>query len=61
VARLGHDRLTRYFEFLDATEQAALDAAKAHFDVQALSPPRAAGRRQLRPASLRLLADPSRA
>ena len=34
VARLGHDRLTRYFEFLDATEQAALDAAKAHFDVQ---------------------------
>jgi len=34
VARLGHDRLTRYFEFLDATEQAALEAAKAHFDVQ---------------------------
>ena len=34
VARLGHDRLTRYFEFIDATEQAALDAAKAHLDVQ---------------------------
>ncbi|HEY9028301.1 MAG TPA: TolC family outer membrane protein [Burkholderiaceae bacterium] len=34
VARLGHERLTRYFEFVDATEQTALDAAKAHVDVQ---------------------------
>lgn len=34
VAQLGHDRLTRYFEFVDATEQAALEATKAHYDVQ---------------------------
>ncbi len=34
VARFGHDRLARYFELLDATEQTALEAARAHFDVQ---------------------------
>ena len=34
VARFGHDRLARYFEFVDATEQTALEAARAHFDVQ---------------------------
>lgn len=34
VARSGHDRLARYFEFVDATEQTALEAARAHFDVQ---------------------------
>jgi len=34
VERAGHDRLTRYFELVDATEQTALEAARAHFDVQ---------------------------
>jgi adhesin transport system outer membrane protein len=34
VARYGHDRLARYFELIDATEQTALEAARAHFDVQ---------------------------
>ena len=34
VARFGHDRLARYFELLDATEQTALEAARAHFDFQ---------------------------
>lgn len=33
VQRLGHARLARYFEFVDASEQAALEAARAHFDV----------------------------
>ena len=34
VARFGHDRLARYFELLDVTEQTALEAVRAHFDVQ---------------------------
>jgi adhesin transport system outer membrane protein len=34
IARYGHDRLARYFELMDATEQTALEAARAHFDVQ---------------------------
>ena len=34
VARAGHERLARYFELLDTTEQTALEAARAHFDVQ---------------------------
>ena len=34
VNRLGHDKLTRYFEFLDVTEQTALEATRAHVDVQ---------------------------
>jgi len=34
VSRAGHDRLARYFEFIDVTEQTALEAARAHFDVQ---------------------------
>jgi adhesin transport system outer membrane protein len=34
VARVGHDRLARYFELLDTTEQTALDAARAYHDVQ---------------------------
>ncbi|MBC8056345.1 MAG: TolC family outer membrane protein, partial [Rhizobiales bacterium] len=34
VARFGHDRLARYFELLDTTEQTALEAARAHYDVQ---------------------------
>ena len=34
VARSGHERLARYFELLDVTEQTALEAARAHFDVQ---------------------------
>ena len=33
VERVGHDRLTRYFELLDVTEQTALEAARAYFDV----------------------------
>ena len=33
VERLGHDRLARYFDFVDASEQAALEAARAHYDV----------------------------
>jgi adhesin transport system outer membrane protein len=34
VDRLGHARLTRYFEFLAATEDTALETAKAYLDVQ---------------------------
>jgi outer membrane protein, adhesin transport system len=34
VERSGHDRLTRYFELLDTTEQTALEATRAHYDVQ---------------------------
>ena len=34
VARADHDRLARYFELLDVTEQTGLEAARAHFDVQ---------------------------
>jgi adhesin transport system outer membrane protein len=33
VQRLGHDKLARWFELVDATEQVALDAARAHHDV----------------------------
>lgn len=33
VQRLGHARLARYFEFVDASEQTALEAARALFDV----------------------------
>jgi adhesin transport system outer membrane protein len=33
VGRLGHEKLARYFELLDATEQTALDAARAYYDV----------------------------
>jgi adhesin transport system outer membrane protein len=33
VQRLGHDRLSRYFELLDTTEQTALEAARTHYDV----------------------------
>jgi len=34
VERLGHARLTRYFEFIAATEDTALEAARAYIDVQ---------------------------
>jgi adhesin transport system outer membrane protein len=34
VERLSHDRLARYFELLDTTEQTALEAVRAHIDVQ---------------------------
>ena len=34
VERLGHAKLTRYFEFLSATEDAALEASRAYIDVQ---------------------------
>lgn len=33
VGRLGHERLARWFELLDVTEQTALDVARAHYDV----------------------------
>lgn len=33
VSRLSHTRMARYFEFLDVTEQTALEAARAHHDV----------------------------
>lgn len=33
VGRLGHERLARYFEFLDAAELTALEAARAYHDV----------------------------
>lgn len=33
VERLGHARLTRYFEFINTTEETALEAARAHIDV----------------------------
>ncbi|WP_280154928.1 TolC family outer membrane protein [Piscinibacter sp. XHJ-5] len=34
VDRFGHDKLARYFELLDVTEQTALEAARATYDVQ---------------------------
>ena len=34
IERLGHDKLARYFELLDATEQTALEASRAYLDVQ---------------------------
>jgi outer membrane protein, adhesin transport system len=34
VQRLDHARMTRYFEFLSASEETALEAARAHIDVQ---------------------------
>jgi adhesin transport system outer membrane protein len=34
VERVGHERLSRYFELMDVTEQTALEAARAYFDVQ---------------------------
>lgn len=34
VERLGHARLTRYFEFLAASEETALEATRAYLDVQ---------------------------
>jgi adhesin transport system outer membrane protein len=34
VERLSHERLARYFELVDAVEQAALEAARAYHDVQ---------------------------
>lgn len=34
VARFSHDSLARYFELLDVTEQTALEATRAHVDVQ---------------------------
>jgi outer membrane protein, adhesin transport system len=33
VERLGHAKLERYFEFLDATEQFGMEAARAYYDV----------------------------
>ncbi len=33
VGRLGHEKLARYFELVDATEQTALEAARAYYDV----------------------------
>jgi outer membrane protein, adhesin transport system len=33
VSRTGHERLARYFELIDTTEQTALEAARAHYDV----------------------------
>ncbi|MBW8759297.1 MAG: TolC family outer membrane protein [Burkholderiales bacterium] len=33
IERLGHAKLERWFEFLDATEQFGLEAAKAYYDV----------------------------
>ena len=33
VERMGHARLTRYFEFLQATQDASLEAARAYLDV----------------------------
>lgn len=34
VSRLGHARLTRYFEFLGTTEETALEATRAYLDVE---------------------------
>ena len=34
VARAGHEQLARNFELVDVTEQTAIEAARAHFDVQ---------------------------
>lgn len=33
VTRLGHDKVARYFELIDTTEQTALEAARAYYDV----------------------------
>jgi adhesin transport system outer membrane protein len=33
VERLGHAKLLRYFEFLDATERLGMEAARAYYDV----------------------------
>ena len=33
VERLGHDKLARWFELVDTTEQVTLEAARAHHDV----------------------------
>ncbi len=33
VGRLGHEKLARYFEVLDVTEQTALETARAYYDV----------------------------
>ncbi|HEY0818489.1 MAG TPA: TolC family outer membrane protein, partial [Rhizobacter sp.] len=33
VGRLGHEKLARYFELVDTTEQTALEAARAYYDV----------------------------
>ena len=33
VSRLGHERIARYFEVLDAAEQTALEASRAYYDV----------------------------
>lgn len=33
IDRVGHERLARYFEFIDTTEQTALEAARAYYDV----------------------------
>jgi outer membrane protein, adhesin transport system len=33
VGRLDHEKLARYFEFLDASEQTALEAARVYYDV----------------------------
>ena len=33
VQRLGHDKLVRWFELMDATESTALEAVRAHHDV----------------------------
>ena len=33
VGRLGHEKVARYFELMDTTEQIALEAARAHYDV----------------------------
>lgn len=34
IDRFGHDRLARYFDLIEATEQTALEAARALYDVQ---------------------------
>ena len=34
VDRLGHARLVRYFEFIDASEQVAQESVRAYADVQ---------------------------
>ena len=34
VERAGHEKLARYFELLEATEQTSLEAARAWYDVQ---------------------------
>lgn len=34
IGRANHQKMARYFDFVDATEQTALEAARAHYDVQ---------------------------